>query len=251
MTAAAYGSISEQSETGHTTISDSDDECKRKENEKTPLVSPGDVANHKKVPSKTDEKGKQFVWSHLFFGCLTPLLQYGHEKKQLDQSDLDMVEFPSDCTTSVVTEIFEQKWEEELGRNDNHPSLVRALWRSYGAEFMRAGLLKLAHDGLQFVGPAVLNAMIYYLRDVEAPPSRGISLTILVALSQLSMSLCVRHYFFMCYKTGLRIRTAVVLAVYKKALVLSSGERQTRTVGEITNLMSIDAKRLQGTYAEM
>jgi ATP-binding cassette subfamily C (CFTR/MRP) protein 1 len=36
-----------------------------------------------------------------------------------------------------------------------------------------------------------------------------------------------------------------VVAVYRKALVLSAGERQTRTLGEITNLMSIDAQRLQ------
>jgi ATP-binding cassette subfamily C (CFTR/MRP) protein 1 len=37
----------------------------------------------------------------------------------------------------------------------------------------------------------------------------------------------------------------VVVAVYNKALVLHSAERQTRTLGEITNLMSIDAQRMQ------
>jgi len=49
-----------------------------------------------------------------------------------------------------------------------------------------------------------------------------------------------------CYTTGLRIRSAVVMAVYRKAMVLSASERQTRTLGEITNLPSIDAQRLQG-----
>jgi len=51
-----------------------------------------------------------------------------------------------------------------------------------------------------------------------------------------------------CYTTGLRIRSAIVTIVYRKALLLSSSERQTRTLGEITNLTSIDAQRLQGTY---
>ena len=36
-----------------------------------------------------------------------------------------------------------------------------------------------------------------------------------------------------------------MVAVYEKALVLSAGERHNRSIGEITNLMSIDALRLQ------
>ena len=38
---------------------------------------------------------------------------------------------------------------------------------------------------------------------------------------------------------------AVVVAVYQKALVLCAGERHTRSLGEMQNLMSIDAQRLQ------
>jgi ATP-binding cassette subfamily C (CFTR/MRP) protein 1 len=41
------------------------------------------------------------------------------------------------------------------------------------------------------------------------------------------------------------MRTAIVVAVYKKALLLSSAERQRRTVGEIVNFMTIDAQRIQ------
>ena len=59
------------------------------------------------------------------------------------------------------------------------------------------------------------------------------------------MSLCLRQYFFQCYLTGLRLRTAVIMAVYKKSLVLAASERNSRTTGEITNLMSVDAERLQ------
>jgi ABC-type bacteriocin/lantibiotic exporter with double-glycine peptidase domain len=112
-------------------------------------------------------------------------------------------------------------------------------------DFARAGLLKLVHDLCIFVGPQVLHGLIHFLRDADASMSEGILLTLAVTLSQLTMSFCLRHYFFKCYLTGLRVRTSVVLAVYRKALVLSSGERQNRTLGEITNLMSIDAQRMQ------
>lgn len=87
--------------------------------------------------------------------------------------------------------------------------------------------------------------MIVFLRNPESPIWHGLAFTAAVTVSQLTMSLCLRHYFFKCYATGLRVRSAVVVAVYRKALVLSSGERQTRTLGEITNLTSIDAQRLQ------
>jgi ATP-binding cassette, subfamily C (CFTR/MRP), member 1 len=90
--------------------------------------------------------------------------------------------------------------------------------------------------------------MIMFLRNPDSPLSYGLGLTTLVTLSQLTMSLCLRHYFFKCYTTGLRVRTAVVVAIYHKALKLSASERQTRSSGEITNLMSIDAQRLQGEF---
>jgi ABC transporter transmembrane region len=207
------------------------------------------------------------LWTNLVFNWFTPVLYRGNEKKRLDPEDMDLVPFPHDCDTHCVAEIFYRHWHDEcekaktqeqlgktkLGPKGSHknktpavPSLVKALAFSFGKEFMLAGLLKLVHDCCIFVGPQVLNAMIYYLRDAEAPMSRGLGLTALVTVSQLFMSFCLRHYFFACYMVGLKIRTAVVVAVYEKALKLAAGERQTRTVGEITNLMSIDANRLQG-----
>ena len=67
-----------------------------------------------------------------------------------------------------------------------------------------------------------------------------------VTLSQIVMSISLRHYFYKCYTCGLRIRTAVVIAIYKKSLVLSLKERHAHGgPGEIANLVGIDAQRLQ------
>lgn len=52
------------------------------------------------------------------------------------------------------------------------------------------------------------------------------------------------QHFQICAKTGMRIRAGLVTAIYKKSLVLSSDERG-RTTGDIVNLMSVDATRLQ------
>ncbi|XP_072224734.1 multidrug resistance-associated protein 1-like [Leuresthes tenuis] len=51
----------------------------------------------------------------------------------------------------------------------------------------------------------------------------------------------------------MRLRTAIIGAVYRKALVISSSARRTSTVGEIVNLMSVDAQRFMDliTYINM
>ena len=210
--------------------------------EKTPLV---DRSDH----------GKDFMehslWSRLVFKWFTPILFRGNEKQRLDPDDLELVPLPVDCTTEATTDRFEQCWKQELEKNPINPSLLKSLFRAFGTDYIFAGVLKLFHDCCIFVGPQVLKGMINYLRSAAGTDGSsiwvGITLTTAVACSQIIMSLCLRHYFFKCYATGLRIRTSVVIAVYKKALLLSSGEKQKRSQGEIPNLMSIDAQRLQGT----
>jgi ATP-binding cassette subfamily C (CFTR/MRP) protein 1 len=43
----------------------------------------------------------------------------------------------------------------------------------------------------------------------------------------------------------MRVRAGLVTAIYKKSLILSSDERGNRASGDIVNLMSVDASRLQ------
>lgn len=214
------------------------------------------------------------TWSTLVFGWYGKILTLGNEKLQLDPSDLSTIPLPDRLTTRVSFGVFEKRWEEEkakykankaqksdanIGSNENGkkkkrkgekkppsgPSLAWTLFRAFGIDFVRAGLLKFVHDLLIFVGPQVLNSMIEYLGEDNKDASYGLLLTLVVTLSQLGMSFCLRHYFYRCYITGLQFRTAIVISVYRKALFLSAAERQIRSMGEITNLISVDAQRLQ------
>jgi len=214
------------------------------------------------------------TWSTLVFGWYGKILSLGNKKPQLDPSDMSVIPLPDRLTTKVSFAVFEKLWEEEkakhntintqeseanIGSTNNEkikkkkeskkvssgPSLSWTLFRAFGIDFVRAGLLKFVHDLLIFVGPQVLNSMIEYLGEDNRDASYGISLTVLVTMSQMGMSFCLRHYFYRCYITGLQFRTAIVISVYRKALFLSAAERQIRSMGEITNLISVDAQRLQ------
>ena len=55
-----------------------------------------------------------------------------------------------------------------------------------------------------------------------------------------------RHLLITC-QVGLRCKTALTSAIYRKALRLSPVAKRQRTTGEIVNLMSIDAQQVQDT----
>ncbi|CAG5116676.1 unnamed protein product, partial [Candidula unifasciata] len=57
---------------------------------------------------------------------------------------------------------------------------------------------------------------------------------------------CLYQYHFHVSMTlGMRIKNAVIAAVYKKALTISNEAKKESTVGEIVNLMSVDCQRIQ------
>jgi hypothetical protein len=208
--------------------------------ETSPLLQP----SHDKIPET--RRWSPNAWTQLTFQWFTPILELGNAKQRLEQADLDLVPMPASCRTDAVHCRFEHYWQEEI-QTSTSPSLVRALFRAFGRDYLVAGLLKCVHDVSVFVGPITLHNMVIFLRSADAPLWHGLFWTGAVTCSQILMSICLRHYFFQCYQTGLRIRTALAVAVYRKALRLAAHERQKRSAGEITNLMSIDAQRLQGT----
>lgn len=48
----------------------------------------------------------------------------------------------------------------------------------------------------------------------------------------------------------MRVRSALIRVIYDKALVLSCSERSSRSTGEIANLMSVDAMRVQSLFID-
>ncbi|OQR88954.1 ATP-binding Cassette (ABC) Superfamily, partial [Thraustotheca clavata] len=179
-------------------------------------------------------------WSSVFFSWLTPLLDLGN-KRPLEFNDLYQLN-PNDQAVNVSSS-FQQYWEQELGKST--PRLWRALAKAFGWPFAYAGLLKLVHDSLQFVGPLVIKLIIEFLSDPNADVKMGMVYVAAIFVSGIVQSFALRQYFFLCFETGLRLRSAVVTAVYQKSLVLSASAKGKKSTGEITNLMSIDAQRLQ------
>ncbi|EEY62025.1 ATP-binding Cassette (ABC) Superfamily [Phytophthora infestans T30-4] len=177
---------------------------------------------------------------NVFFSWVTPLMKLGNERPL--ESD-DLFQLDPHNRAANVSKKFADAWEQQT--RSGKPSLEWALSKAFGFKFIVAGFLKLIHDSLQFVGPMVIKDIIAYLSDPTAPLSEGLTYAAVIFAAGVVQSFALRQYFFYCYETGLQLRSAIVTAVFETSLLLSAAARQQRTSGEITNLMSIDAQRLQ------
>uniref|UniRef100_A0A3Q1GA62 Multidrug resistance-associated protein 1 n=1 Tax=Acanthochromis polyacanthus TaxID=80966 RepID=A0A3Q1GA62_9TELE len=138
-------------------------------------------------------------------------------------------------------------------KKTKEPSLFWALCLTFGPYFLISCLYKIIQDILMFVGPEILRLLIRFVNDSSAPSWQGFFYTALLFLCTCVQSLILQRYFHVCFVSGMRLRTAIIGAVYRKALVISSAARRTSTVGEIVNLMSVDAQRFMDliTYINM
>lgn len=180
------------------------------------------------------------IGNTLLFFWIQPLLKLGNSQP-LNLTDLYDLESRDQAYN--IYEKFYTSWQAQLQLPE--PSLAWAFVKSFGTPFFMAGGLKLIHDCLIFVGPVLLNRIIVFLDNPDKPVSLGLSYVLALFISQVIMSICLRQYFFWCFRCGMWLRSAVVTSVFAKSLLISAGVLGRRTVGEISNLMSVDSTRLQ------
>ncbi|XP_053936985.1 multidrug resistance-associated protein 1 isoform X3 [Cuculus canorus] len=138
-------------------------------------------------------------------------------------------------------------------QKSSEASLFKALYKTFGPYFLMSFLFKAAHDLLMFAGPEILKLLINFVNNKAAPDWQGYFYTGLLFVCACLQTLILHQYFHICFVTGMRLKTAVVGVIYRKALVITNSARKTSTVGEIVNLMSVDAQRLMdlATYINM
>jgi ATP-binding cassette, subfamily C (CFTR/MRP), member 1 len=114
--------------------------------------------------------------------------------------------------------------------------------KAYGAPFWFSGILRLIADSLLMATPLLLGALMNFIRSNQAL-WKGIFLTFLLFLVTFLQAIFNGQYFYRNFLVGLRIRSGLIAAIYRKALKVSSATKRNTTVGEIVNLMAVDAQR--------
>ncbi|XP_042313753.1 ATP-binding cassette sub-family C member 2 isoform X2 [Sceloporus undulatus] len=148
----------------------------------------------------------------------------------------------------LVLEEKEKKQKKKSAKGDSKSDyakgwLMFAVIRTFSGNLLQSVALKLIHDLLVFVSPQLLKLMINFVSDPKDYLWHGYLYALLLFVTALVQSICLQQYFQLCFKLGMSVRTALMAAIYKKALTVSNAYRKESTVGETVNLMSADAQR--------
>lgn len=84
--------------------------------------------------------------------------------------------------------------------------------------------------------------LINFVQDKE-PQWKGYLYVVALFGTAMIQTIILSQYFNRMFIVGMRIRTALVAAIYRKSLKMSNTARKETTVGEIVNLMSVDAQK--------
>ncbi|CAE6457349.1 unnamed protein product [Rhizoctonia solani] len=182
------------------------------------------------------------VYSRLTFGWMTPLMKLGYSRF-ISEKDMSALS-PSDTARSLSGEL-QKHWSRQL--DSKNPSLWGALARAYGGQYANAAFIKIARDFLSFAEPQLLRFLLAFIARYQAGKTQNafVGWAIAVAMFVLSVvqTAMLHQYFQICFITGMRVRAGLVTAIYNKALTQAPDSQGAR--GDVVNLMSVDATRLQ------
>ncbi|CEQ40462.1 SPOSA6832_02085, partial [Sporobolomyces salmonicolor] len=169
----------------------------------------------------------------------------------------------------------------KASKKTKRPSLFGALMSAYGGPFLVAAVFKLLQDCLSFTQPQLLKRLLRFVSTYNTPDAEpafhGYTIAFAMFVCAVTQTILLHCYFARVFETGMRFRGGLISLIYKKgpfalfhpfvfskiltcffsllypvvavarlslALVLSPAERGGRMTGDIVNLQSTDATRL-------
>ncbi|KAG8247923.1 Canalicular multispecific organic anion transporter 1 [Homalodisca vitripennis] len=121
-------------------------------------------------------------------------------------------------------------------------SVVPPLFKMFWVTIVASVLTKLSADALSFINPQVLNLMISFVAGKEQMWKGFVYAGTMLVVAELQ-TVFIHRTLMNMFAVGVNWRTALMSAIYRKALRISSAARKTSTVGEVVNLMAVDAQR--------
>jgi ABC-type multidrug transport system fused ATPase/permease subunit len=106
-------------------------------------------------------------------------------------------------------------------------------------------LLSAITSGSGFAGPLILNALLKHLSGEKPLPEYTLGILVaLIFLAPLTGNVCNANSLLILNRIGIRIRNALVAAIFSKAVKLSPAARQANS-GTINNIFANDTQQLQ------
>ncbi|KAL2243254.1 UNVERIFIED_CONTAM: ABC transporter C family member 8 [Sesamum indicum] len=182
--------------------------------------------------------------SKLSFSWINPLLRLGNTKP-LSLDDIPYLGLEDGAL--MAYDKFNDVWcvlEKEKGINSSKNFVFWAIAKVHWRSLVLAGSLAFFRTITVVASPLLLYAFVRYSNLEMKNLKQGVSLVGCLVFLKVVESLSYRHFYFYSRRIGMRMRSALMVAVYQKQLKLSSGGRRRHSIGEIVNYIAVDAYRM-------
>ncbi|XP_042637031.1 ATP-binding cassette sub-family C member 3 [Orycteropus afer afer] len=227
--------------------------------EKPPLFSPKNDD-----PNPSPEASAGFL-SRLTFWWSTKMIILGYRRPLEDR---DLWSLNEEDRSQMVVQRLLEAWKKEQKQVARHkaveafgkkasgedevllrgktgprePSLLKALVIAFGPSHLISSCFQLIQNLLSFINPQLLSILIKFISNPSAPTWWGFLVAGLMFVCSVVHTVIMNQNEYHIFVGALRLRTAIIGVIYRKALVITNSVKRESTVGEIVNLLSVDAQ---------
>ncbi|CAF2965891.1 unnamed protein product [Rotaria sp. Silwood2] len=182
------------------------------------------------------------MFSNMFW--VSPLLKKSRKQGTLYLDDL--YDLPEYLKSSTLTDKLEENWFNEIKRNPQKPSLIRATLRTIGWKPFLLGFFEVLNGLIRIAQPLLLTFLMSFFEPCSTIPVwQAWLFAIATIIASLTSGTIFNQYIYKIDLIAAQMRIAYLGLIFRKVLRLSSHSMNSVSSGEITNLISNDAKRIE------
>ncbi|XP_054556383.1 ATP-binding cassette sub-family C member 5 isoform X2 [Talpa occidentalis] len=197
------------------------------------------IRNTSKHQHPVDNAG---LFSCMTFSWLSPLARMAHRKGELSMDDVwSLSKYES---SDVNCRRLERLWQEELTEvGPDAASLRRVVWIFCRTRLILSIVCLMITQLAGFSGPAfVVKHLLEYAQVADSNLKYSLLLVLGLLLTEIVRSWSLALTWALNYRTGVRLRGAILTMAFKKILKLKNIKE--KSMGELINLCSNDGQRM-------
>ncbi|CAD8100453.1 unnamed protein product [Paramecium primaurelia] len=184
----------------------------------------------------TDRKNKESWFGRLFLLNIYSLIENA-QSHQLNEEELE--EYFIQQSSQSLHEQFSEFQQQNL-----RSSLTIQLLKFFVKRFLKIYFIQIIQLCSQLLMPLIIHYVLIYVSNEEKTKSDGIILISIIFAVRIIGILSQSHSKLMLILAGQDAMAIVSMQIMNKCLKLSTLSNTQRTIGEITNLIQVDAQKM-------
>lgn len=195
------------------------------------------------------------------FTWMNPIINSVYKKGGIDNPyTMDLP--PSNLNVESAYNDFMVKWDEKDDDSNEYKKnqgskyyLFTTLLKLHFKLFFIAVAYNTFADYIRVLQPLIIRKILIFLEldengVTEYPRIHLLSLGLYVCFLNILNSVLNNQFFIKVFEVGLKVKSSIGIAVYKKSLKLSFKSRSLKKTGDVMNLISVDALKIQRMFEQ-